>query len=108
MNIKNSLKVRVRPLNYATVWFSRIKNLTRTQLLIYSYVYSNKFDTILTLNDWSELLGCHKRTVISAIKFLVDNKLISRVPNPSKYILKPRDLTTDESRILYEFYRKIK
>lgn len=74
-------------LKYGLIWFDRIKELNRTELIILAYVESNKTLTTLTLDQWSTLLNVSKSTITRAIKTLTNNKLIQNKSYSNKLIL---------------------
>ena len=75
-------------LKYGKLWFSKVLDLNRTELIIYCYVSSDNLNTSLTLKEWSELIGVTSRTISSAIHHLIELELIINISNrPNKLIL---------------------
>lgn len=98
-------------LHYGILYFNKLKGLTKTDLIILTYINSNKSATTLKLKDWAFLIGSTTRTVSNSIKKLTDLNLILNKSNKNKLILYPIDkrfLTADETKLLNEFYKKIK
>lgn len=75
-------------LNYGILRFTKqIKELNKTELIIFTYINSNKNKTTLTLKQWALLLGSNERTISRAINNLSKNKLIINQSFKNKLIL---------------------
>lgn len=75
-------------LNYGILRFTKqIKELNKTELIIFTYINSNKNKTTLTLKQWALLLGSNERTISRAINNLTKNKLIINQSFKNKLIL---------------------
>ena len=97
-------------LHYGILYFNKLKGLNKTDLIILTYINSNKSATTLKLSDWAFLIGSTTRTISNSIKKLTELNLILNKSNRNKLVLYPIDkmfLTSAETKLLNDFYKKL-
>lgn len=100
-------------LKYGTLYFNKLIGLTKTELVILTYVNTNQFDTTLKLSEWAFLIGTTQRTISLAIKHLTSLNMILNKSKANKLILSSIDkdqkqLNEEEKALLNKFYKEIK